>query len=206
MVDLTGKKILASLKDKKFPVIIGGNHSVSIGAFRAVSELYKDDITIVQLDAHSDLRPSYEGSELNHASVMSRAKEKAPVLQVGIRSMCVEETYHFEKNRMYYASQVKGKKDWLKKFSKQLTKKTYLTIDLDVFDPSIMSSTGTPEPDGLLYAEVLQIVRTIIDHSDLIGFDVVELCPNENNKAPDFLAAKLIYQILSYRFKTKENE
>lgn len=198
-VDKIEKKLSGFISDKKFPVTIGGNHTVSIGAFRAFSKKFKD-LTILQFDAHADLRPEYEGTELNHACAMSRAKELCPVIQVGIRSMSVEENEFYDKERMFFAHEIKDISELKKKITGLLTKNVYITIDLDVFDPSVMPSTGTPEPGGMTYYQVIDIIKDVIGHSKLVGFDVVELCPNKINKSPDFMASKLIYQILSNQF------
>ncbi len=199
LVNEVYKKVKSLLQKNKFIVTIGGNHTVSIGAMRAFSEEFTD-LTILQLDAHADLRPDYKGSKFNHASVMSRAKEMCPVVQVGIRSMSSEEKNYMEEERVVFAHEMPGEENWEKRVLKHLTKNVYLTLDLDVFDTSVIPSTGTPEPGGLQYYQVLNFLKKVIHHNNLAGFDVVELCPNENNKAPDFLAAKLIYQILSCRF------
>lgn len=196
-------RLLKFITDKKFPVTIGGNHTVSIGAFRAMAKTYKD-LTILQLDAHSDLRKTYEGSDLNHACVMHRAKELCPITQVGIRSMSDEETYYYDKSRIFFAHEMQEDKTWQRKALKTLSKNVYITIDLDVFDPGIMPSTGTPEPGGLGYYEVLHFLRSVIESRNVVGFDVVELCPNPYNKAPDFLAARLIYQLLTYQFRSEK--
>lgn len=189
------------LADGKFPVLIGGEHSVSIGAFRAVARHYPD-FSILQLDAHSDMREVYEGSTHNHACVMARAKELTDsITQVGIRSSAIEEKKNINPDRIFYAHHLKEDKDWMQKVSSQLGKYVYITIDLDVLDPAYMPSTGTPEPDGLTYREVINLLRTISMEHHIISLDVVELCPHHENKAPDFLAAKLIYQFLSLRFK-----
>ncbi len=193
------KCLLKILAEERFPVVIGGNHTVSIGAFRAVSETFSN-LTILQLDAHSDLRPSYEGSSLNHASVMSRAMEYAPVVQVGIRSMAAEELPFADSRRIFYAHDLWSDKSLYAKALNLLSQNVYITIDLDVFDPSVMPSTGTPEPGGPDYRELMFFLRDVIRNRNVVGFDVVELCPNESNKAPDFMAAKVIYQLLSYRF------
>jgi len=187
------------LNDNKFPVLIGGEHSVSIGAFKAIAKHYPQ-VSILQFDAHADLRPSYEGSEYNHACAMYKAREVAPIVQVGIRSMCEAERLFVNADTMFFRYQIRQNPTWQNDVLKQLNKDVYITIDLDVFDPSIMPSTGTPEPDGLLYNEVLTMIRQVAKHCNIVGFDVVELCPNSQNKAPDFLAAKLIYQILSEVF------
>ncbi|MDL2330755.1 agmatinase [Odoribacter sp. OttesenSCG-928-A06] len=188
------------LTDKKFPVILGGEHSVSIGAFYAFAKHY-DDFSVLQLDAHSDMRSSYEGSEHNHACVMARAKEVATVAQVGIRSSAIEEKVNIDPNRIFYAHAIKESSNWMYDVSEKLHDNVYITIDLDVFDPAYVPSTGTPEPDGMTYREVMNFLKLINERHNIIGLDVVELCPNEQNKASDFLASKLIYQILSMRFQ-----
>lgn len=189
--------------NNKYTVLIGGEHSVSIGAFKAYSEKYKD-LTILQLDAHADLRPRYKGSEYNHACSMYQAQEYAPVVQVGIRSMCEEEKMFVQPDRILFRHQIRKNMNWQKDVLKKLSRNVYLTIDLDVFDTSIMPSTGTPEPDGLLFNDVIELIETITPKVNLVGFDVVELCPNKVNKAPDYLAAKLIYRILSIVFKNNK--
>lgn len=194
------QEITNLLKDNKFPVVVGGEHSVSIGAFKAMAKKHKD-LSILQFDAHADLRKTYEGSSFNHACAMHQAQQLAPVVQVGIRSMCQEESEYVVDERMFFRYQIRQDSEWQKKVLQELRKDVYITIDLDVFDPSIMPSTGTPEPDGLLYHDVLSMIKKVARQCNIVGFDVVELCPNEHNKAPDFLAAKLIYQILSEVFK-----
>ena len=188
------------LEDKKFPVLIGGEHSVSVGAINAIAKQYPN-VTILQFDAHADLRKTYEGSEYNHACAMHKAMEVAPIVQVGIRSMCEEESVFVKPEKMFFRYQLRQNPAWQKDVLNQLSKDVYITIDLDVFDPSIMPSTGTPEPDGLLYHDVLSMIKLVANQCNIIGIDVVELCPNKSNKAPDFLAAKLVYQILSEVFK-----
>ena len=192
-------RIISLLSDKKFPVIIGGNHTVSIGAIKAFSE-YFENLTILQLDAHADLRQIYEGSEFNHACAMARAHEFAPVVQVGVRSMSAEELPFVERDRIFFSHELYYDKSLYHRALDKLTGNVYITIDLDVFDPSIMPSTGTPEPGGPPYFELLHFMRDVIKSRNVVGFDVVELCPSETNKSPDFIAAKIIYQLLSYRF------
>lgn len=190
------KKFLAA---KKFVVTIGGEHSVSVGAIRAHAEKYKD-MCVLQFDAHSDMRESYEGSKYNHACAMARAKECAPVFQVGIRSMDAEERPNIDPKKVFFAEIMRQDKSWPDKVLSILSPNVYITIDLDVFDPSIMPSTGTPEPGGMGWYEILDLIQRVNEKFNIVGFDVVELCPNEHDRAPDFLASKLIYKILSYRF------
>lgn len=193
----TAKKIV---DNDKFLVTLGGEHSVSYGPIRAYAEKYKN-LTILQLDAHSDLRQSYEGSKHNHACIMARAKELAHIVQVGIRSQDVSEIKYVDANTIFYAERIRKIKNWQQKVVSCLTENVYITIDLDVFDPSIMPSTGTPEPGGLLWYEVIDLLKLVTEKTNVVGFDVVELCPNKINKAPDFLASKLIYKILSFCFE-----
>ena len=190
---------MSLLSDNKFPVLIGGNHTVSIGSIKAFSEYY-DDLSILQLDAHADLRQEYEGSHLNHACAMARAREFAPIVQVGIRSMSAEELPYADRDRIFYSHELYYDKWLYGKAIDLLSENVYITIDLDVFDPSLMPSTGTPEPGGPAYFEIMHFLRDVIRRKNVVGFDVVELCPTPDNKVPDFIAAKIIYQLLSYRF------
>jgi agmatinase len=197
-------KVKKFLGDNKFVVTLGGEHSVTIGVIQAFAEKIPG-LSVLQIDAHTDLRPEYEGSRFNHACVMARARELCPIVQVGIRSMDVVEKPFISNDRIFYARDIVGANYyWMDKVIEMLEHDVYLTIDLDGFDPSIMPATGTPEPGGLTYYDVVKLVKKLIDRKKLVGFDVVELCPSENNKASDFLATKLIYQILSYQFRGDE--
>jgi agmatinase len=199
LVKAVYEKTLSILSDNKFPVIIGGNHTVSIGSIKAFSELF-NNLSVLQLDAHADLRQKYEGSEFNHACAMARVREFAPIVQVGIRSMSVEELPYVDRGRIFYSHELYYDKNLYGKAIDKLSENVYITIDLDVFDPSVMPSTGTPEPGGPDYFELLHFLRDVIKKKNVVGFDVVELCPSQLNKSPDFIAAKIIYQLLSYKF------
>ena len=199
LVNAVSDKIISLLSENKFPVIIGGNHTVSIGAFKAFAGRFMN-LSILQLDAHADLRQVYEGSEFNHACAMARAREYAPVIQLGIRSMSAEEVPYFDKDRMFFSHDLYYNKDLYCKALDKLSENVYITIDLDVFDPSLIPSTGTPEPGGPAYIELMHFMRDVIKSRNVVGFDVVELCPSSANKVPDFVAAKIIYQLLSYKF------
>lgn len=202
LVDAVRLRCSSLLNDGKFPVILGGNHSVSIGAIYAFADLY-DNLTVLQLDAHSDFRHSYEGSKYNHACVMARAEEVARVVQVGIRSMSAEELPYIKNDRIFYSHQLYADKSLYAKALDKLSEDVYITIDLDVFDPSIMPSTGTPEPGGPPYFELMKFLESVAKNKNVVGFDVVELCPSTTNKAPDFIASKVVYQLLSYIFSYK---
>ncbi|MCI7338540.1 MAG: agmatinase [Bacteroidales bacterium] len=198
------QRVGALFDDAKFPVTIGGNHTVSIGAIRAAAQRY-DNLTVLQLDAHSDLRRTYEGSELNHACVMNQAKKVAHITQVGIRSQCIEETDNFEPERIFWARDIYFDHtcQWEEKAYATLTQNVYLTIDLDVFDTGILAATGTPEPGGLHYFQVLHFLRPLFERFNVVGCDIVELCPKPNLHASDYLAARLAYQLMTYKFLQK---
>ncbi len=186
----------------KFLVTLGGEHSISYGPIRAHSEKY-EDLTILQIDAHADMRETYLGSPHNHACIMARAKEFAPVIQVGIRSMSIEEKVNIKPGRVFWAHQVHRDPDWINKLIPLLTKNTYITIDLDGFDPALLPSTGTPEPGGVTWTQVFDLIWAVYEHSNIVGFDIVELAPNPAAPASDFVAARLLYQMLSVIFHKK---
>lgn len=199
MITKTHDKVKNLLKDGKFVVSLGGEHSISIGPIKAYAELYKD-MSILHLDAHSDSRDFYEGSKYNHACIMARAREIVKnTVSVGIRSMDSSELKNIDKDKTFYAHDIQKSKDWIQEATNKLSKNVYITIDLDVFDTGIMPSVGTPEPGGLGWYEVVDLLKNVAENKNVIGLDVVELLPSEN-KAPDFLAAKLIYKLLNYRF------
>jgi agmatinase len=199
LVNAVHDRTLSLIRDQKFPVIIGGNHTVSIGAIKAFSESF-DNFSVLQLDAHTDLRQEYEGSEFNHACAMARAQEYTQLVQVGIRSVSKDELQWIKKERIFFSHELYYDKSLYGKAIDLLSENVYITIDLDVFDPSIMPSTGTPEPGGPGYFELMHFLREVIKRKNVVGFDVVELCPSETNKSSDFIAAKIVYQLLSYRF------
>jgi agmatinase len=191
------------IKNKKYVVTLGGEHSVSIASIQAHVESFKD-VSVLQFDAHADLREEYHGSKNNHACVMARAREIAPIVQVGIRSADICERDLIQKaGNVFLAQDIYNNNNWFDKCLKKLTKNVYLTIDLDAFDPAILPATGTPEPGGLGWYQSLAFLKKLMKQKNVLGFDVVELCPNPKNKASDFLAAKLVYKLLSYRFCLK---
>ena len=198
MVEAVYKTTKNYIKQDKFVTLFGGEHSISIGSIRAFNESFAD-LTVVQLDAHADLRPEYEGSECNHACALHEASKKTNLLQIGIRSMDVSENDHMDENQVYFAHDLY--EDWQEDAIGQMTPNVFITIDLDAFDPSIMPSTGTPEPGGLFWYETLEFLKMMFKKKNVVGFDIVELCPNKDEKSSDFLAAKLYYKMLSYKFK-----
>jgi len=198
MVDTVYKTVKNYIKQEKFVTIFGGEHSVSIGTIRAFNESF-EDLTVVQIDAHADLRPEYEGSTCNHACAVHEASKNTNLLQVGIRSMDVSEVEHMDENQVYFAHDLY--EDWQDDAIGNMTPNVFISIDLDAIDPSIMPSRGSPEPGGLFWYETLEFLKMMFKKKNVVGFDIVELCPNENEKSSDFLAAKLYYKMLSYKFK-----
>jgi agmatinase len=190
------------LRANKFLVGIGGEHSISVGLVRAAAEAFRD-LSVLQFDAHADTRDEYEGSRYNHACVMSRIREMCPYVQVGIRSMDSTERERLQTGRTFFAHQIIGGQDIASKVTDALSTNVYLTIDLDVFDPSIMPSTGTPEPGGLGWYTVLELIQRVATEKNIVAMDVTELLPNPTNRAPDFFAAKLVYRVLSMVFLKK---
>jgi agmatinase len=159
-------------------------------------------LSVLQLDAHADLRDSYMGTPHNHACAMRRTLEHAPVTQVGIRSLSPEEAAAAGSLRttIFYDWNMRADSNWMAKVVESLNEHVYVTIDVDGFDPAIMPATGTPEPGGLSWYEALALLRRVIESRTVVGCDIVELAPTPGNVAPNFMCAKLLYKILSYRF------
>ncbi len=184
--------------DGKFVVTLGGEHSISLGPVQAHAQA-RTGFSILHLDAHADLRDSYEGTRYGHGCVMRRCVPFGPITQVGIRSLSVEESAFLDEAATvttFYAHELRDMAARRDEIVSTLTDEVYVTIDLDVFDPAIMSATGTPEPGGLGWYEVLDLLERVIEEKDVVGFDVVELMPTEGMHACDFLAAKLVYRLL----------
>ena len=199
MINIVRKKIHKIASLGKIPVMLGGEHSISLGAVQALKEKYPK-LSVLQLDAHADLRRSYQGSAYSHAAVARRISEICPLTQVGIRSMSKEEADFLPQSKVksHSADFVLEQKEWCEKICKDLKGDIFVTIDLDVFDPSIMPSTGTPEPGGLYWRDVLSLLKSVSYSCKIRGFDVVELAPIPGTIAPDFMAAKLIYRLMGY--------
>lgn len=189
----------------KLIVMLGGEHSITSGMVAAFAQVY-DSISVLQLDAHADLRNKYNGDQYSHACAMRRVLEYCPAFQIGVRSLSRPERRFIDREELpvFFMRDIRSRKDWMRRAIEQLAENVYLTIDLDVFDPSIMPSTGTPEPGGMLWDEVLAFLRKVSEERRIIAFDVVELSPQPGNSAPDFLAAKLIYKLIGYIFNSRQ--
>ncbi|MBK5098551.1 MAG: agmatinase [Gemmatimonadetes bacterium] len=183
------------------PVVLGGEHSVTIGAVEAAADSFPG-VGVLQVDAHGDTRESYEGSTHNHACVMARARERCPIVQVGIRAVDASEMPGLDPDRVFWAHEIAARDDtgWMDRVVTLLPEHVYLTIDLDAFDPSLLPATGTPEPGGLGWYEVNELVRRVARERRIVGFDVVELLPLAGEHASDFIAAKLVHRVLAEVF------
>jgi agmatinase len=196
MIDRVYRIARELIRQAKFVVMFGGEHSLSLGMVKALKEKAQD-LSVLQLDAHADLRDEYLGTKYSHACVMRRIIELCPIVQVGIRSLSGEEQRFLVQNSMhpFFATPSPASPEDI---TALLSDNVYVTIDLDVFDPSIMPAVGTPEPGGMQWYEVLNLLRTISSHKHVIGFDLVELCPKEGPTSCAFLAAKLAYKLIGY--------
>lgn len=205
-LDYIYKNVVELIKDKKFVVTLGGEHTISTAPIKAHYDNFKN-MSVLHFDAHSDLRDEYEGTKYSHACFAARVAEfTTDITQVGIRAQCIEE-YKFikeKKIRTFYSHEIhNGKygKNWDDRVIDTLKKNVYVTFDVDYFDPSIMPSTGTPEPDGFLWSETLRLLKKLGQRRNVVGFDVVELAPVKSFPYPDFLTAKLVYKMLNYFIK-----
>jgi agmatinase len=191
----------AILDAGKLPVLLGGEHLLSLGMIEALAARYPD-LSILHLDAHSDLRQEYQESPYSNACIMRAAERHASLVQVGIRALTREEHEFIGKREIpcFFAWQLHADSSLWERIPDTLTDHVYISIDLDALDPSIMPSVGTPEPGGLGWYEVLSLLRRVTERKKVVGFDVMELLPMPPNVAPDFLAARLVYKLLSYIF------
>jgi agmatinase len=185
----------------KFLVTLGGEHSITPPLVEAAAARHTG-LSVLQIDAHADLRDTYMGTPHNHACAMRRTLEHAPITQIGIRSMSTEEAEAVPRlnTTIFYDTKMRNDPRWIDKAIDTLGGFVYITIDVDGLDPAIMPATGTPEPGGLSWYEILALLRATIERRTVVGVDVVELSPIPGLMAPNFLCAKLVYKILTYRF------
>jgi agmatinase len=192
------------LAARKFPVLLGGEHLLSLGMVEAVAARYSD-LTILHLDAHSDLREEYQGSTYSNACIMRLALEHASLVQVGIRSLTAEEFTFIEETKIpcFFAHQLHQFPGLWKRIPELISGNLYISIDLDAFDPSIMPAVGTPEPGGLGWYETLAMLKDAIGRANVVGLDIMELLPVPQHTPSEFFAARLLYKLLSYIFMDK---
>jgi agmatinase len=195
------------LKSDKFLCMLGGEHSVSAPIIRAHAEKFHN-LSILQIDAHADLRDTYDGTPHSHASIMARVVKdmRIPSVQVGIRSISADEARSLSEGlptKIFWAKDIAGRTDWIDDAVNSLTENVYLTIDIDGLDPSLVPTTGTPEPGGLGWYETLALIRKLAEKRRVVGMDLVEYSYFENQDAPAFLCAKLVYKSLAYIFQNE---
>jgi N1-aminopropylagmatine ureohydrolase len=185
----------------KFPIVLGGEHSITSPVVAALAARHPG-LSVLQIDAHADLRDQYMGTRFNHACAMRRVLESAPCTQVGIRSLSTEEAKAAPSlpTTIFWDVNMRNDPTWIQRVVDSLSETVYITIDCDGMDPAIMPAVGTPEPGGLSWAEMLSLLRAVISNRRVVGCDLVELCPIPGMVAPNFLCAKLIYKILTYQF------
>jgi len=183
----------------KFVVMLGGEHSLSLGTARAFTEVFPG-LSVLQLDAHADLRDEYLGTKFGQACVMRRIFELCPIVQVGVRSLSREEKQFLNQKKMtpFYMSDLESSTDSITQLIASLSENVYLTIDVDVLDPSIMPAVGTPEPGGMQWRQVLDITKSVALHKHIVGFDLMEFCPREGPASCAFILAKLAYKLIGY--------
>lgn len=197
MIDRIYQVVKHLIQNEKFVVLLGGEHSLSLGAVRAFKEAFPR-LSVLQLDAHADLRDEYLGTKYGQACVMRRIFELCPICQIGVRSLSWEEKQFLTRNKLkpFYMSDLASKKASIDELVDSLSDDIYITIDVDVLDPSIMPAVGTPEPDGMSWRQVLDIVESVMLHKHVVGFDLMEFCPAEGPGACAFLLAKLAYRFI----------
>jgi agmatinase len=202
MIEMTAKRVSELITDGKFVIALGGEHSITAGVVQAYQQLLSEPFTVIQIDAHGDMRHSYEDSIYNHACVMRRVLDMGlPTLPVGIRSICLEEAELIKEQQIpvIWAKDIYQDSDWIEKAIAQITtNKVFITIDLDGIDPSLMSGVGTPEPGGLNWYELTKFLQTVFKQFQVIGCDVMELAPTSDSVVSEFTAAKLIYKLIGY--------
>lgn len=205
MFELVRESCSELIDKEKFVITLGGEHSITAGAVKAHKDHF-EDFSVLSIDAHCDLRASYEGTKYSHACVMRRVVEEGiPVVQVGIRSCSVEEAEFLKKTdkvKVFHARDIvkKHNKNWIDDVVFSLKSQVYLSIDLDGFDPSLIPSTGTPEPGGLSWYDVVSLLKKVFSEKEVIGMDIVELAPIQGLLGPDVLAAKLAYKAIGYKY------
>ena len=201
IINKVEKEVISILKAGKFPVVLGGEHSITLGPVRACKKIFKN-FSVLQLDAHRDMRDSFQGSKYSHACIAKRIVELTGLSQAGVRSMSKEESGKSNNNlKTFFMKDMVNNMAWVDEVIDSLDNdRVYVTIDMDAFDPSIMPSVGTPEPGGMGWYETLVLFKRLSQKKEVIGFDVVELSPMQGNISPDFLTAKVIYKFLNYIF------
>lgn len=204
MLQVTRETVFQIIQDGKFVIALGGEHSITTGVVEAYRQANADEaFTVVQIDAHGDLRHEYEGSIHNHACVMRRIVDMGlPTVQIGIRAICKEEADLIKQKNLtvFRAREIAAEANWIEKVLASIpTEKVFLTIDLDGIDPTLIPGVGTPEPGGLNWYALTTFLRRVFDTHQVIGCDVMELAPIGDSVVSEFTAAKLVYKLIGYQ-------
>lgn len=203
MVERIHRAVKSAAQNGKLVALLGGEHTIAVGAVQALKERH-DDLSVLYLDAHADLRDEYMGARWSHACVARRICEVAPVVQVGVRSLSEEERDFIQSRGIpvhFWRSGSSDVEDIAQTAAEQLTQRVYVSIDMDVFDPAVVSAVGTPEPGGMLWHEVTSLLRTVAERREIVGFDISELSPSEGPTAGAFTAARLAYKLIGYSIR-----
>ena len=209
MITRVEKTCAGLLRARKLPVLIGGEHTIAVGCARALARALRKTgrpFSILQLDAHADMRRQYQGTSYNHACTGRRLSELASVVQVGVRSFCREEADEMPLPGVstWFAADIAGRTGWAREVNDALDGEVYISLDLDVFDPSLVPAVGTPEPGGLGWREVMGLLRAVSRRHRIAGLDMSELTPIAGNPASDFFAAKTLYRIIGYALESRD--
>jgi agmatinase len=196
MIERIYQVVKGLIQKRKLAVLLGGEHTLSLGAVRAFREAFPK-LSVLQLDAHADLRDQYLGTRFGQACVMRRISELCPICQVGLRSLSLEEKQFLTQSKLtpFYMSDLSSRPT-ADRILDSLSEDVYITIDVDVLDPSIMPAVGTPEPDGMSWRQLLDVLEPVVLHKHLVGFDLMEFCPGEGPNSCAFLLAKLAYKLI----------
>ena len=203
LVDAVHQITKKYIKKNKFVTSFGGEHAVSIGTIRAFNDMFPS-LTVLHIGAHTNVRKSCNGSAINNACALSEANQMTNLIQVGIRSMSAKEKTIIDTDKTYFAHEMAVDDTWMDAAIDQMTDNVFINFSLNGLDISIMPNTTSPQPGGLFWYETLDFLKQVFAEKNVVGFDMVELCPNPKQKASDFLAAKLYYKMLSYKFMDEE--
>jgi agmatinase len=203
MVEAVHQTTKKYIKKNKFVTVFGGEHATSIGTIRAFNEMFPS-LTVLHIGAHANLRKNHNGSPINNSCVLNEANQTANLVQVGIRSMSANEKTIADIDKTYFAHEMAVDDTWMDSAIDQMTDNVFINFSLNALDISILPNTASPLPGGLFWYETLEFLKQVFAEKNVVGFDIVELCPSIKQKASDFLAAKLYYKMLSYKFMDEE--
>lgn len=202
-VNLIEAETSSLLKDNKFVISLGAEHTVTYGIVKAFSRKYSN-LTVLQIDAHSDLRSTYHDNKYSHACVMARIHEMGlTICQAGIRAQCKEEAELIKSAdniHTFYAHQIRKNPLWIEELIFPMSNNVYITIDADGFDPSVIPAVGTAEPNGLFWTETTELLKAVCRERNVVGFDIVECAPQQGSIISEYTLAKLAYKLIGYRF------